>query len=267
MAGGGRRRLSAGHGIDQVVDADDFQIDVAAGGMDQVIAADGGKIAVARVDDHIQLGIREFQSGGEGNCTAVCGVERIELDVSGHAAGAADARNERERSRSIFDSIRARAKAIDRSADAAPWAPDVRHAVAAEKRLDWVDDVQQIAHRLASTITFRICSGLCTPPPGVLRRGKFVARPAAARSTSSTICPRLSSGTTKAFTFAASPEILFFGERPGGDEAQLADFESACAGHFDGALGDAGGDAVGDDDDIGIVEMFFFEEAMRSTGD
>ena len=43
----GGRSLAAGHGIDQIVNADDFQIDVAARGVNQVIAADGRQIAIA----------------------------------------------------------------------------------------------------------------------------------------------------------------------------------------------------------------------------
>ena len=46
MAGRGGRGLAAGHRIDQVIHADDFQIDVAAGGMDQMIAADSREVAV-----------------------------------------------------------------------------------------------------------------------------------------------------------------------------------------------------------------------------
>ena len=90
-AGRGRRRLAAGHGVDQVVDADDLHIHVAAGGMDQVVAADGEQVAVARIHHHVELGIGQLQSGGERNGAAVRGVERIQVHVAGDAAGAADA--------------------------------------------------------------------------------------------------------------------------------------------------------------------------------
>jgi hypothetical protein len=102
VIGSGGRGLAAGHGVDQIVDADDFQIDVAARGVNQMIAADGREIAVAGIDDHVQLGIRQLQSGGERNGAAVRGVERIELHVAGHAPGAADAGNQRQRSQIDF---------------------------------------------------------------------------------------------------------------------------------------------------------------------
>ncbi len=47
MSGVVGRRLAARHGVDQVIDADHLEVDVAARGMNQVIAADGGQIAVA----------------------------------------------------------------------------------------------------------------------------------------------------------------------------------------------------------------------------
>ena len=54
MIRSGRRGLAAGHRIDQVVNANDFEINVAAGGVDQVIAADRGEIAIAGIDHDVQ---------------------------------------------------------------------------------------------------------------------------------------------------------------------------------------------------------------------
>src|SRR5437868_8269289 len=90
VLGSGRRSLPARHGVSQVVDADHFQIDVAAGSVNQVIAADGGEVAVSGVNDDVQLRIRQLQSGGEGDGAAVRGVKRVELHVSGHAARTAN---------------------------------------------------------------------------------------------------------------------------------------------------------------------------------
>ena len=77
-----------------------------------MIAADGGKIAVAGVHHNVQLGIGQLQAGGEGNGAAVGGVERIELDVAGNAAGAADAGNQCQRFQIDLRSISARAKQL-----------------------------------------------------------------------------------------------------------------------------------------------------------
>ena len=104
MIGSGGRGLAAGHGVDQIVDADDFEIDVAAGGVDQMIASDGREIAVTGVDDYVQLWIRQLEAGGEGNGAAVRGVERIQLDVARHASGAADAGDQSQRSLNRFSS-------------------------------------------------------------------------------------------------------------------------------------------------------------------
>jgi len=112
VTGSGGRGLATGHGIDQIVDADDFEVDVAARGVNEMIAADGGEIAVAGIDNDVKLGIRQLEAGGERNGAAVRSVERIELDVAGHAAGAADAGDQGKRSRSIFESMRARAKEL-----------------------------------------------------------------------------------------------------------------------------------------------------------
>jgi len=68
---GGWAGLSAGHGINQVINADDLEVHIAARGVNQVIAADRKQVAIAGIDHHIQLGIRQLQPGGEGNRAAV----------------------------------------------------------------------------------------------------------------------------------------------------------------------------------------------------
>ena len=79
VAGRGGRRLAAGHGVGEVVDADDLQVHVAARGVDEVVAADGEQVAVAGVDHHLQLGVGQLQPGGERDGAAVRGVERIQV--------------------------------------------------------------------------------------------------------------------------------------------------------------------------------------------
>ena len=53
VIGSGGRSLAAGHGVDKVVNADDFQIDVSARGVNQVIATDGREISVPGIDDNV----------------------------------------------------------------------------------------------------------------------------------------------------------------------------------------------------------------------
>src|ERR1700726_3821325 len=170
--------------------------------MDQMIPADRGEIAVAGVDHDVQLGISQLQPGGKWNRASVRRVKRVELHIARDAPGATDPRHQRQRLE-IDLRINERAReGVYRGADTAAWAPDVRHAVAAQEWLYGIGSVvgrvtQNVQHRLASTIAFRISSGLCTPPPAC-DTAKVFAFPLAARSTSRTICPRLSSGTTNA---------------------------------------------------------------------
>ena len=58
------------------------------------------------------LGVGEFQAGGKGNGAAVGGVEGIEIDVAGHAAGAANAADDANLLRSVLDSSSARVKQL-----------------------------------------------------------------------------------------------------------------------------------------------------------
>ena len=94
MTGRSGRGLAAGHRIDQVIHADDFQIDVAAGGMDQMIAADSREVAVAGINHDVQLRVGELQSGGEWDGAPMRGVERVELHISGDAPCATNSRNQ-----------------------------------------------------------------------------------------------------------------------------------------------------------------------------
>ncbi len=127
----GGRGLASGHGVEQIVHADDFQIDVAARGVDQMIAADGGKIAVPGIDDHVQLWVGQFETGGKRNRAAVGGMERIEFDVARHASGTADAGDQGERLQIDFRFDEGAGERVHGGANAASWTPDVRHAIAA----------------------------------------------------------------------------------------------------------------------------------------
>jgi hypothetical protein len=72
-----RRSLATRHRVDQIVHADDFQVDVAPCCMNQVIPANRRQIAISGVDHNVQLGISELQSGGERNRAAMRRVKRV----------------------------------------------------------------------------------------------------------------------------------------------------------------------------------------------
>src|SRR5258705_9827060 len=117
-------------------------------------------------------------------------VERIQLHVTGDAAGAADTGHQSKRLQINLRFNQRPRETIHRAPDTAAWTPDVRHALGAQEGFDRVGDVEDV-HRLASRIAFRMSSGRCTLPPAC-GTGSVFALPPAARSTSRTICPRLS---------------------------------------------------------------------------
>ena len=85
--------------------------------------------------------------------------------------------------------------------------------------------------------------------------------PSAARSTSRTIWPRFNSGTTNAFTFAASSAIFLLRERPGRNQTQLPDLQPAIAGRVNRPLRHARRDAVGNYHHVSAIQSLFFEQA------
>ena len=89
--GGGGGILAAGHAVDVVVEADDREAQVPAGGVDQVVAADGGAVAVTGEDDDVQLGIGHLDARGKGDGPAMGGVDGVEVQIARRAGGAADA--------------------------------------------------------------------------------------------------------------------------------------------------------------------------------
>src|SRR3990172_1528725 len=204
----GRGDLTARHTVREVVHAHDEEIGVAAGRVDEVVAADGGEVTVAGVDHHLEVRSRELEAGRERNGAAVRGVERVEVQVPGDAPGAADAAHDGDLVEVELRLGERAREAVDGRADATARAPDARQPVEAEVLVDGV--LAQDAHRTASRIASAMTSGVWTVPPawstGIVRQ-----RPAASRSTSSDICPMLSSGTTKAFTFFESSTICFSG--------------------------------------------------------
>jgi len=58
-----------------------------------MVAADGEQVAVAGYDDDLCVRLGQLEPRGKRQRPAVRGVEGIQADVAGHAAGAADAGN------------------------------------------------------------------------------------------------------------------------------------------------------------------------------
>ena len=255
MAGRGGRRLAAGHGVDQVVDADHLEVHVAARGVDEVVAADGEQVAVAGVHHHVQL--RDWPASGRW---------RRGWRVRGWCGTNPGSRSRRRGRcsrcrrrwpdffRSTLESSSARAKQLT----VVPM-PQPGHQMCGMRSM----------RRNGSTRDSTRESVLIGSPPrwpsGCRRdrarcrrragRERFWQAPCAARSTSSTIWPRFSSGTTNAFTFCGQLADALFRERPGRDQPQLADLQPLPAGHLNGPLRHARGDAVGDHHHVGVVEM------------
>src|SRR5579863_1919576 len=140
-----------------------------------MIATDGRQVAIAGIDDNVQLGVCQLQSSSEWDGAAVRGMERIQLDVARHAARASDARDQSQRFQIDFRFDERARERVDSSTDAASRTPDVRHTIAAQEGLDrvhcWITKIvitklvitkigdQAVRHRLASAITSRMSLG------------------------------------------------------------------------------------------------------------
>ena len=130
--------------------------------------------------------------------------KRVQVHVAGDAAGAADAGDDGDLVQVELGLDQRAREAVDRGADAAARAPDVRHAVHAQERLDRIDGIAVYRARLRSSRGlhdgFQNHFGLVNAAAGVRHADRPCALPPAQRSTSRTIWPRFSSGTTKALT-------------------------------------------------------------------
>ena len=83
--------MSAGHAVDEIIHADNGDIQVSPGGMDEMIAAYAEYIAISGEDHYFHVGLGQVQTGGKRNGPSVSGVEGIHFQITGHSAGAADA--------------------------------------------------------------------------------------------------------------------------------------------------------------------------------
>ena len=261
LHGRGGRHLAAGHAVDEVVDADDHQVHVAPRGVDEVVAADGGEVAVAGVDDHVQLGVGQLQAGGEGNGAAVGGVEGVQLHVAGDAAGAADAGDDGDLVQ--VDArlpISARAKQL--TVVPMPQPGHQMCGMRSMRRNSLRPDSARLsssggAHRapLSGSLRGSRC-GSWTVPPACGTGITLAAAAGGSARPRRTIWPRLSSG---------HHERLHLGRPARGSASRgtarrvmrrsCPTLQPLLARHLDRArCGHARGDAVGDDHDLGVVE-------------
>jgi len=73
-------------------------------------------------------------------------------------------------------------------------------------------------------------------------------------------------GNDEGFYFRSEFANLFFGERPGGDQAQFADAQTTFTSGFDSSLRHSRSDPVRDDDYVGALELLFFKQGDAVGG-
>ena len=89
-----RGRLLLGQPVDVVVVQQQRHVHVVADRVDPVAGADAAAVAVAGIDEHVQVGASHLDALRDGQGAAVNAVEAIGLHVVREAAGTADARHE-----------------------------------------------------------------------------------------------------------------------------------------------------------------------------
>ncbi len=83
--------LPAGHAVNGIVDHQGGDAQVAAGGMNEMVATDCQGISIAHDGDHLQVRAGDLEPGGKRQGAAMGGVQGVEIQINGHAGGAADA--------------------------------------------------------------------------------------------------------------------------------------------------------------------------------
>jgi len=89
----GRPDLAAGHAISEIIDADNVQVDVAAGRVDKVIAADCRQVAVAADHRHFQFRLVHGNAERERQRSPMRRVIRVYVHIARGPAAAADPGN------------------------------------------------------------------------------------------------------------------------------------------------------------------------------
>ena len=85
-----RRRLTASHTINAVIEQHNSEVNIAAAAMNEVIATDSGTVAITCDNNNIKLRICQLNTSSKRNSTAMGGVQSIKIHVSGGSGRAAD---------------------------------------------------------------------------------------------------------------------------------------------------------------------------------
>jgi hypothetical protein len=99
-----------------------------------MVSADGDQVAIAAIDDDLEIGIAQLDPGGKRDWPPVGRVELVEAQIARHPPRATDARNDRDLVEIEFALDQRARETIDAGPDAASRTPDVRHSVHSEKR-------------------------------------------------------------------------------------------------------------------------------------
>src|SRR6267378_5760622 len=90
----GGRVLPLGETVDLIIEEENLEIDVAPQYVQHVVPADRQAVAVTCDDPHVELGIGELDSSGDGRRPPVDRVESVRRQVIREPGRAADPRNE-----------------------------------------------------------------------------------------------------------------------------------------------------------------------------
>lgn len=164
----GRRHLTSGHAISEVVVAYNHQVHIPPCRMDQVIAADSGQVALTAEHHHRQFRVGQLDAGSHGNGATMRGVDRIKVDVTRDTSGATDTRYHNQLLGVDAAALDRLGKRVHLGADAAAGTPDMRHAIHAQgvgHRAAGLEFFDIGTHLLAFLMASRMTWGSCTAPP------------------------------------------------------------------------------------------------------
>src|SRR3990172_11953345 len=189
--------LPAGHAVNEIVQHDDRDVDVAAAGVDEVVPPDGRSVAVAADDEDFLVRPCHLQPRREGQRAAVRRVQRVPVDIPRETGRASDPGDERDVVLGDLQRVDGPEERLEDDPVGAAGAPDVG-------QLPGPDVLIVIeGHYRTSLIFSRIWAGVMGSP-STRKMPSTLQRPFAHRSTSWTICPSDSSGTMIPLTREAS---------------------------------------------------------------
>ena len=254
---GGRGHLAAGHAVDAVVDEDDGEVLAAVGSGHRLGQADSGEVAVALVGEHQRLRAAALEGAGDGAGPAMRGRDGVEIKIGNGQAAAADALH--------IAGVIDHAQLVERLGD---YLADARvHAAGAEARDGALENSGGLGNILFPSFYSHASLSAAEAARG-LDDGAAVEHLAAGGQGSDYLRP-------------AAHGVLHVHSKLGGDGHLRADYAAQSAvielvvGHLregidllradkagldalgtqdaDGGLGNTAGDAVGGEDDLGVL--------------